>query len=115
MSTFDEREPFKKRVVTASLTGEQRQEFDQIKTALGITSDGALIKRALADLSRTVLVDGGRADVDHSVQAIGAEDQFAVHQRDREARCDDWKQHPLMDRCRCGYRRTPNHTNGSTP
>lgn len=41
-----------------SLTGEQRVEFDQIKAALGATSDGAVIKRALAYLSRAVLVDG---------------------------------------------------------
>ena len=51
MSEFDERKTFKKRVITASITAKQRVEFDLIKRALGITSDGALIKKALADLS----------------------------------------------------------------
>ena len=55
MSAFDEREPFKKRIVSASLTVEQRAEFDAMKLALGIATDGALIKRALADLSRATL------------------------------------------------------------
>lgn len=54
MSTFDERPPFKKRIVTASLTEEQRAEFDQMKARLNLTSDGALIKRALADLSHSL-------------------------------------------------------------
>ncbi len=55
VSAFDEREPFKKRIVSASLTAEQRAEFDAMKARLSITSDGALIKRALADLSRAIL------------------------------------------------------------
>lgn len=59
MSTFDEREPFKKRIVTASITKEQRDEFDRLKDRLHIVTDGALIKRALADLSHQVLADTG--------------------------------------------------------
>ena len=59
MSTFDERAPFKKRIVTASLTEVQRAEFDAMKRELGIETDGGLIKRALAELSRTTLPKNG--------------------------------------------------------
>ena len=52
MSAFDEKPQFKKRIVSASLTPEQREEFDALKARLGIRSDGGLIKRALAELSR---------------------------------------------------------------
>ena len=55
MSAFDEREPFKKRVVTASLTVQQRAEFDRMKAALHVVTDGALIKMALSDLSHKTL------------------------------------------------------------
>lgn len=55
MSAFDEKPPWKKRVVTASLTEQQRAEFDQMKKRLHIVTDGALIKRALADLSHSLL------------------------------------------------------------
>jgi len=58
MTAFDEKPPFKKRIVSASLTAEQRAEFDALKRALGIDQDGALIKKALADLSRTTLASG---------------------------------------------------------
>lgn len=51
MSAFDEREPFKKRIVSASLTAEQRAEFDRMKEKLHVVTDGALIKHALAALS----------------------------------------------------------------
>ena len=51
MSEFDEREVFKKRVVTASLTASQRDEFDRMKAAARVVTDGALIKLALGDLS----------------------------------------------------------------
>jgi DNA-binding MarR family transcriptional regulator len=55
MSAFEERPPFKKRIVSASLTEEQRHEFDAMKAKLHIETDGALIKRALADLSHATL------------------------------------------------------------
>ena len=55
MSAFDERAPFKKRVVAVSLTEAQREEFDRLKAALDLKSDGAVVKRALASLSRDVL------------------------------------------------------------
>jgi hypothetical protein len=74
VSTFDEKPPFKKRIVSASLTEEQRREFDQMKTRLRIGSDGALIKRALADLSRAVLTppedDFGDASIQKRMQEL---------------------------------------------
>lgn len=51
MSAFDEKEPFKKRIVSASLTAEQRAEFDRMKEKLHVVTDGALIKHALSALS----------------------------------------------------------------
>lgn len=51
VSAFDEREPHKKRIISASITAEQRAEFDRLKAALNVVTDGALIKRALSDLS----------------------------------------------------------------
>jgi hypothetical protein len=51
MSAFDEKTPFKKRIVSASLTAEQREEFDRMKERLHVVTDGALVKRALATLS----------------------------------------------------------------
>lgn len=57
MSAFEERPPFKKRVITASLTEEQRREFDRMKERLHVVTDGALIKRALADLSHALATD----------------------------------------------------------
>ena len=63
MSTFDGKLQFKKRVTTVSLTAAQRAEFDQMKERLHILTDGALIKRALADLSHEVLdLDRGDGD-----------------------------------------------------
>lgn len=58
MTAFDEKAPFKKRIVSASLTAEQRAEFDQLKRKLGIDQDGALIKKALAELSRSTFTQG---------------------------------------------------------
>jgi len=55
MSAFDEREPYKKRVTTVSLTAEQRVEFNKLKDALHVVTDGALIKIALSDLSHKTL------------------------------------------------------------
>jgi hypothetical protein len=51
VSAFDEKEPFKKRIVSASLTAEQRAEFDELKERLHVVTDGALIKHALSALS----------------------------------------------------------------
>ncbi len=51
VSSFDDREPFKKRVVTVSITASQRAEFDRMKEAAHVVTDGALIKVALSDLS----------------------------------------------------------------
>lgn len=47
ISTFDERAPFKKRLVSASLTEDQRAEFDRIKDAIGAASDGVPLLRGL--------------------------------------------------------------------
>jgi hypothetical protein len=55
VSAFDEKPPFKKRVITVSLTAEQQAEFNAMKERLHVVTDGALIKRALADLSHEVL------------------------------------------------------------
>ena len=60
MSAFDDREPYKKRVTTVSLTAEQRKEFDLLKGALGLKTDGALIKLALSRLSHEALRQDGR-------------------------------------------------------
>lgn len=47
---FGERPPAKKRIITASITAEQRAAFDKLKQATGIETDGALIKKALAEM-----------------------------------------------------------------
>jgi DNA-binding MarR family transcriptional regulator len=56
MSAFDEKPPFKKRVVTVSLTQAQQEEFDALKAKLELQSDGGLIKLALLELSRKHLL-----------------------------------------------------------
>jgi hypothetical protein len=59
VSAFDPRRPqFKKRVITASVTAEQDAEFERIKEALGVDSDGAVIKQALYDLSVKLFPEG---------------------------------------------------------
>lgn len=60
MSAFDERPDFKKRVITVSVTAEQADEFKRLKAAIEdeqsrSLSDGAIIKRALKELSVKVL------------------------------------------------------------
>ena len=57
MSEFEYREVFKKRVVTASLTKYQRDEFDRMKAAARVVTDGALVKLALSDLSHKLGTD----------------------------------------------------------
>lgn len=56
-SSFDESMPYKKRIISASLTATQREEFDRMKVAAKITTDGGLIKLALADLSHKLGTD----------------------------------------------------------
>lgn len=47
---FAPREPAKKRIITASITAEQRRAFDALKDRTHTVSDGAMIKRALAEM-----------------------------------------------------------------
>jgi len=51
---FRERPPAKKRVINASVTGEQAEAFDALQAALGLTTAGAVIKLALAELADRV-------------------------------------------------------------
>ncbi|WP_136643872.1 hypothetical protein [Subtercola vilae] len=44
---FTEREPFKKRITSVSLTAEQRAAFDLLKERTHTVTDGAMIKKAL--------------------------------------------------------------------
>jgi len=64
MSSFDEKPAFKKFIVTASLTAEQREEFDALKEIFNLKTDGALVKRGLAELAHAV--EENRAQVTES-------------------------------------------------
>ena len=46
-NAFSEREPFKKRVITVSLTREQDAAFERLKDRRHVVTDGAMIKIAL--------------------------------------------------------------------
>jgi hypothetical protein len=54
MSSFDEQPVERKYTIAATLTLEQRIEANVLKTYLGITSDTALLKKALAALSNSL-------------------------------------------------------------
>lgn len=47
---FAEREPAKKRIISASLTADQREAFDQLKDRTHTVTDGAMIKKALSEM-----------------------------------------------------------------
>jgi len=49
-NAFTEREPFKKRVITVSITAEQRKQFDALKAKTRTVTDGAMIKKALEQM-----------------------------------------------------------------
>jgi len=57
MSSFDEKPPSEKYPATAILNVEQRNEFNAMKSRLGLKTDTALIKRALAELARAIAED----------------------------------------------------------
>jgi hypothetical protein len=46
-NVFAEKPPFKKRIITASLTREQSQAFQALKERTRTVTDGAMIKKAL--------------------------------------------------------------------
>ena len=54
MSSFDEQPIERKYTIAASITLEQRIEANVMKSALGINSDTALLKKALASLSHAI-------------------------------------------------------------
>ena len=45
---FKGRDPFKKRVITVSVTADQQEAIDRLKGDLELKTDGALIKAAIA-------------------------------------------------------------------
>jgi len=49
-NAFSDREPYKKRVITASITSAQRLEFDRLKEVTRTVTDGAMIKKALEEM-----------------------------------------------------------------
>ena len=53
-STFAGRPPSEKRVITVSVTTDQDDEFERLKAATGHTTDGGVIKQALAELATRV-------------------------------------------------------------
>ena len=57
---FAEKPPWKKRVITVSLTREQDEEFEALKARTRTVTDGAMIKKALAHFIDWMSDTGGK-------------------------------------------------------